>query len=280
MRREASGRIAGGRAESAAPGATASVRTGPEQTITSVERAADVMLLFARADSPTLGVTEIADQLALSKAAVHRILSSLRSRSLVELDESTRRYLLGPASMTLGLRYLARLDVRRLAVPVLHQLSALTQETATLSLRTGDTRVYVEQVTPVREVIMSVPLGVPFPLHAGGSSKAFLAFLPGEQVTAYLDRSLAALTGKTITDPGQLAAELAAIRDRGWAQSDGERQPGAASVAAPVFDHLGTPIAAVSVCGPAGRFAAEAGECARHLLASTRSLSATMGFPE
>lgn len=279
MRRETSERIVGGAAESADSGIAARGETGLGQTITSVERAADVMLLLARANSRSLGVTEIADQLSLPKAAVHRILSSLRSRSLVELDESTRRYLLGPASMTLGLRYLARLDVRRLALPALHQLSTSTQETATLSLRTGDTRVYVEQVTPVREVIMSVPLGVPFPLHAGASSKAFLAFLPEEQVSAYLGRSLAALTETTITDPGPLRAELAAIRERGWAQSDGERQPGAASVAAPLFDHLGMPIAAVSVCGPARRFAAEADESARHLLAITRSLSAAMGFP-
>ena len=188
-------RVADGATASSDSGVTAKGETGPGQTITSVERAADVMLLFARANSQSLGVTEIADQLSLPKAAVHRILSSLRSRSLVELDESTRRYLLGPASMTLGLRYLARLDVRRLALPALHELSTSTQETATLSLRTGDTRVYVEQVTPVREVIMSVSLGVPFPLHAGASSKAFLAFLPEEQVSAYLDRGLAALTG-------------------------------------------------------------------------------------
>lgn len=271
-------RVADGATASSDSGVTAKGETGPGQTITSVERAADVMLLFARANSQSLGVTEIADQLSLPKAAVHRILSSLRSRSLVELDESTRRYLLGPASMTLGLRYLARLDVRRLALPALHELSTSTQETATLSLRTGDTRVYVEQVTPVREVIMSVSLGVPFPLHAGASSKAFLAFLPEEQVSAYLDRGLAALTGATITDPGLLRAELAAIRERGWAYSDGERQPGAASVAAPLFDHLGIPAAAVSVCGPAGRFAAEADENAWRLLAITRRLSTAMGF--
>jgi DNA-binding IclR family transcriptional regulator len=118
----------------------------------------------------------------VSKAAVHRVLFSLRSRGLIELDETARRYLLGPKTMTLGLRYLARLDVRQLALPGLHELSAETNETATLSLRTGDTRVYVDQVTPVREVIISVTIGVPFPLHASASSKAFLAFLTNEQV--------------------------------------------------------------------------------------------------
>lgn len=248
------------------------------QTVTSVERAADVLLLFARAGSRTLGITEIADELAMSKAGVHRVLASLRSRGLIELDEATRRYLLGPAVMTLGLRYLAWLDVRQLALPELRELSVATNETATLSLRTGDTRVYVDQVTPLREVIMYVSIGVPYPLHAGASSKAFLAFLAEEQAAAYLRQDLAALTEKTITDARRLKRELRQIAERGWAESSGERQPGAASVAAPVFDHLGQPIAVLSVCGPAERFAARARECSTELLTVTRRLSTTMGY--
>lgn len=251
---------------------------GRGQTIAAVERAMDVLLLFARSRQAQLGVTEISRELGMPKAAIHRILASLRSRGLVDVDEATRRYLLGPATMTLGLRYLDRLDVRQLAGPVLRELSAATGETATLSLRTGGTRVYIDQVTPLREVIMSVPVGVPFPLHAGASSKAFLAFLPEEQAAACLGGELAALTPDTITDPGRLQAELSLIRQRGWAESAGERQPGAASVAAPVLDHLGAPAAVISVCGPAERFAAVAAGSARQLLAATRRLSATLGY--
>lgn len=259
-----------------APDETVTASSG--QPATSVERAADVLLLFGRAASRTLGITEIAGELAMSKAGVHRVLASLRGRGLIEFDERTRRYLLGPAVMTLGLRYLAGLDVRQLALPELRELSAATSETATLSLRTGDTRVYVDQVTPLREVIMSVSIGVPYPLHAGASSKAFLAFLTTEQVAAYLGSDLAALTERTITDPGRLRRELREIAARGWAESAGERQPGAASVAAPVFDHRGQPVAVLSVCGPAERFAGHAADCAAELVAVTRRLSAAMGF--
>lgn len=247
-------------------------------TITSVERAADVLLLFARAGSWTLGITEIAAELGMSKTGVHRVLASLRGRGLIELDQATRRYLLGPAVMTLGLRYLSWLDVRQLAARELAGLCAATGETATLSLRTCHTRVYVDQVTPLREVIMSVSIGVPFPLHAGASSKAFLAFLPADQIEAYLRKGLAPLTPDTITDTRGLRRELRRIARRGWADSSGERQPGAASVAAPVFDHRGQPIAVLSVCGPAERFTARVRECATELLAVTGRLSATMGY--
>jgi IclR family transcriptional regulator, acetate operon repressor len=214
----------------------------------------------------------------MSKAGVHRVLASLRGRGLIEFDERTRRYLLGPALLSLGLRYLAGLDVRQLAQPELCELSAATCETATLSLRTGDTRVYVDQVTPLREVIMSVTIGVPYPLHAGASSKAFLAFLGAQQVESYLRGDLRALTERTITDQGRLRAELRGIAARGWAESSGERQPGAASIAAPVFDHRRQPVAVLSVCGPAERFTRHSTEHAAALLAVTRRLSATMGF--
>ncbi len=91
-------------------GAAASVGS---QTIATVERAADVLAMFSRAQEPTLGVTEIASALALSKAAVHRILASLRTRHFVDLDDETRRYSLGPAAFALGLAYQSRLDVRQ-----------------------------------------------------------------------------------------------------------------------------------------------------------------------
>lgn len=269
----------GGGGRTSRPAGAAERPEARGQTVATVERAADVLLHFAQVGSGTLGVTEIAEDLGLSKAAVHRILSSLRSRGLVHLDEESHRYSLGPSTLSLGLTYRDRLDVARIAAPELAALSRETVETATLSIRTGDARVYVDQVTPPREVIMSVSLGVPFPLHAGGSSKAFLAFLPEEEIDAYLARPLEAVTPNTITAPRRLRRELAEIRARGFAQSFGERQLGAASVAAPIFDHRGRPAAVVSVCGPAERFAAERAACAERLLLATRRLSARMGHP-
>ncbi|MGH3276496.1 MAG: IclR family transcriptional regulator [Streptosporangiaceae bacterium] len=244
----------------------------------TVERAADVLLLFTRSPSWALGVTEAATALGFSKAAVHRILSSLRNKGLVELDPVTHRYSLGPAILSLGLTYLDKLDVRQIAAPELAQLSRATQETVTLSVRTGWSRVYLDQVTPDREVIMSVQIGIPHLLHSGSSSKAFLAFLPDSEIKRYLARPLEAVTPATITDPQQLRKNLAEIRSRGFAESSGERQTGAASVAAPVLDYRGLPLAVISVCGPAERFEEERERCTGQLLTVTRRLSLRLGF--
>ncbi|MFI0353388.1 IclR family transcriptional regulator [Actinomadura sp. 9N407] len=260
------------------PSPLAEERGGTSQTIATVERASDVLMYFAEQRSATLGVTEVANALGLSKAAVHRILTSLRGHALIELDESTRRYSLGLGAMKLGMAYLERIDVRSVARPELVALSELTIETATLSVRSGWTRSYIDQVPPRRELIMSVTLGVPYPLHAGASSKAFLAFLSDEEVEHYLAQpSLEQLTPATIANAAGLRREVEEIRARGYARSTAERQSGAASVAAPILDERNRPIAVISVSGPIDRFTQEAEACAEALLQAVRRLSERFG---
>jgi DNA-binding IclR family transcriptional regulator len=246
------------------------------ETVTAIERAADVLALFAEA-GPTLGVTEIAHKLGLSKTVVYRVLASFRAKGFVDFDEATRRYAMGPMVLTLGLTYLDRIDVRALAREAMRRLSDETTETATLSVRSGWTRVYVDQVTPTRDIKMVVPLGRPYPLHAGGSSKALLAFLSREEQDTYLEMPLAALTPITVTEPDKLRKELAAIRQRGFAVSMGERQAGAGAVAAPVLGADGRPVASMSICGPIERFRGEVEAAATLLLESTDTISHQLG---
>ncbi len=156
-------------------------------------------------------------------------------------------------------------------------LSREIEETATLSVLSGDARMYVDQVTPRREIVMSVPLGLLFPLHAGASSKAMLAFLPEADVDRALRAPLPALTGSTLTDARVLREELLEVRAQGFATSAGERQAGAASVAAPIFDHRGRPVAAISICGPAERFGHRVTEVGAALPSITARVSSRLG---
>lgn len=252
-----------------------------QYSVVAVERAVEILSQFANSRAPTLGVTELASALDLPKATVHRILTALCGGDILRMDVESSRYALGPASLMLGMSYLQGLDVRRLALPELRSLTSITQETATLSMRVGDSRVYVEQATPPREVIMSVTLGIPYPLHAGASSRAFLSFLSDAEFDAYMLRhgkELSALTGQTIVDIGTLRSKVLEARKRGYTSSSGERKPGAAAVAAPIFDHYGQPCAVISVCGPAERLTGELQQCVDALLAATHRLSVQMGF--
>jgi IclR family acetate operon transcriptional repressor len=246
-------------------------------TVTTVDRALDVLMLFVQRENRDLGVTEIAQSLGLSKAVVHRMLSSFRSKGFLDIDEQTHRYRLGPNALFLGLAYMDRIEVRDLARPMLENLSSTTNETSTLSIRSGFSRVYVDQVTPERDVKMVVQLGKPWPLHAGASSKAFLAFLEAGEIDEYLTRKLERLTPLTITQPRALRKEIDAIRRAGYATSMGERLEGAGSVAAPVLDRAGKPAVVVSISGPVERMKKGADHAARLLVKATGELSRRLG---
>lgn len=249
----------------------------PNRRVATIERAADVLFLFTEDDRQRLGVTEIATELGISKAVVHRILTSLKERDLVSADATSRKYSLGPAVLTLANAYRDQLDLRPMALESMERLCEQTNETATLSIRNGNTRIYVDQVTPALEVRMTVQTGRPYPLHAGSSSKAFLAFLPPSEIDAYLaDQRLEAVTEATVTDPVKLRTELTSIRAQGYATSLGERQLGAASVAAPVFDRDGV-VAVISVCGPLERMRGQIEEIAVAVVAETSNLSFRLG---
>ena len=225
------------------------------------------MLVFAT-EPGSLGVSEIARRLDLSKAVVHRILRSLASRNLVAFDGGTRGYSLGPAAAAIGARALRDRQLRRLALPVLRRLQHETGETTTVSELVGTARVYLDQIPSLEEIKMTVELGRPFPLHAGASSKAILAFAQFELRRLVLAGPLVALTPNTITERLKLEEELLRTEQLGTAVSFGERQPGAASVAAPVCGLDGHAIGAISACGPVDRFGEEEVESLRPLVKS------------
>ena len=260
-------------------GASSSAQGG--RTLEGLERALDVLLLFSRPGVSSLGVSEISRELDLPKAVVHRILTTLCGRNFLELDAESRRYRLGSSWLVLGSAYRQRLDLRELAKGSLRRLSELTSETTTLSIRQGNHRIYVDEVTPPRDVIMSVQIGTRYPLHAGSSSKAFLAFLPEDEQQDYFDSvALEQLTAQTKVRREELLAELALIRVRGYASSFGERQQGAGAVAAPLLDFESKPVAVMSVCGPADRIETRVDELAQALLVETRALSEQLGYRE
>lgn len=220
----------------------------------TVERAMGILLAFTRGDR-ALGVSEIARSLDLPKSAVHRILGTLIKTGFIEREELGGRYRLGPHAIDLGMVAMGTPDVRALALPVMQDLSRRTQETVTLSMLVGRERVYVSQVEGPQAVRMTVKVGARFPLYAGASGRAILAALPQGECDAYLaSTSLRALTPATITARAQLEREIVRSREVGYAASAGERDPWAASVAAPVSTAGGRVLGSISVCGPKQRF--------------------------
>jgi DNA-binding IclR family transcriptional regulator len=202
-------------------------------------RVADVLEAFL--DGPAdMGVTELARRLGCSKSVVHRILIALVDTGFLASDPVTRRYRLGPKARRLGQARHEHDDLRTEVLPYLRRIRERTGETATFSVLTGGARVYVEQVESQHTVRQTVRVGEEAPLHRGASGKSILAFLPESLVPTDARRP-------------DLLAELRRVRRLGYAVSHGERIAGAASVAAPVFDHAGTVIGSISIAGVIAR---------------------------
>lgn len=180
------------------------------------------------------------------------------SRDLIRFDPASHGYGLGPSATVLGARALRQLDLRTVARSELVQLRNETQETTTLSLLVTDKRTYIDQYESPQEIKMTVELGRLYPLYAGVSSRAILAYLSDADVAKVLEAGLHPLTRETILEAGVLSDRLATIRRTGYATSEGERQSGAGSVAAPVFRGDGRVIGAISICGPLVRFESRA----------------------
>lgn len=252
--------------------------TGPVSGTTAAGRVADVLLAFADG-AQSLGVSEVARKVDISKAVVFRIFQSLVEKGFLDKDDENRQYRLGAAAAALGARALQELDMRKAAQSELICLRDHTRETTTLSELVGDKRVYLEQYESAQSIRMTVELGRPYPLHAGASGKAIMAFLGRDRIDELMSRGLDRLTPSTVTDTSELGHELSSIKRAGYAVSLGERLDDAGSVAAPLFDGRGVAAGSVSVCGPLGRFTPAAiAAHARAVVESARVISARMGW--
>lgn len=223
----------------------------PEAPAGAIDRALAVLGVLAEASQP-MGVTEIARRVGLPKSVVHYHVSALVRNRYVEARPD-RRYGLGHAALRLGRGNHTNLELRTRALPHMRALHHETWETVALSVLVGNERVYVDQLVSPQEIKLSVELGRPFPLHAGASGRAILAFLPADSREALLSQPLERLSSRTVVDPAGLREMLESVRVTGVAISRSERHEGAAAVAAPLFDAHGV-AGAISVCGPEFRF--------------------------
>jgi DNA-binding IclR family transcriptional regulator len=234
----------------------------------SVARA--LALLDALAEGPA-GVNALARRIEVNPSSASRLLATLERGGLVE-REPGGPYRLGLHLVALADRVLARLDVRDLARPQLRALVEQTGETATLSVPGGAEAVTVDFVPSESSVVSMARLGRPSIGHATAVGKVLLAF------TAADPGVLTAFTERTITDADRLAAELAAVREHGWADAEGEREPDLNALAAPVYGRGGELAAILGLQGPAARFTApRRAEVLPRLLAAASAVSRALG---
>ena len=219
----------------------------PEYAITALESALQV--LNAVGEHPGLRARQLADLTGLTKSKVFRILRTLGAYGYVTL-EADHTSALGPGAYLLGKRAEQQWSLARAAGPVLDELAVLTRENVHLVVREGLHSLVVDVRISPQPIRMYAQVGRAGPLHAGGTPKVLLAYAPESVLEQVLTAPLDQYTGATVRDAQNLRAILARIRADGYHLAISDLDEDTFSVAAPVRDHTGQVIAALSVAGP------------------------------
>lgn len=223
----------------------------PSNTVRAVEHACDLLEVLYTLDGG--GVTELAEQLPISKSTVHNHLATLERKGFVvkrggEYHLSYRFLALGGARRDANLLY-------RNAREHVDELAEESGDIAAVTTEEYGLNVYLYVATGAHAVTTDIHLGTQRLLHYLASGKAILAALPDDRVDAILDRhGLPYRTPNTITDRGELWEELERIRERGYAFDNEERIQGMRAVGAAVRNEAdGNAMGAIVVSGSTNR---------------------------
>ena len=211
-----------------------------------VDRVTLILSAFASRESQSLA--DIVLRTGLPRSSVHRILQQLTAARWLERVDGD--YRLGLAIFELGSLVAHRSHIVAAARPFMQQLSESGRFVVHLAVLDGHDVVYLEKVGGALAGRLPSRIGGRLPAHCTGVGKVMLAHESSRVVADYLKGGLAPRTSASIVDPDDFTAELARIRQQGYAMDRGEAVPGLMCIAAPVFD-VGMIAAGISVSGPA-----------------------------
>lgn len=242
----------------------------------SVKRAFSILRVLA-ISSHGQSISELAHATRLNKASVFRALSALESEGMVSHPVPGGAYKLGTGLIALGNAALSSIDIREIAREELVVLTHFTGETATLEVPVGSEVLILDELQG-QHILGSTPeLGRRWPIHATSTGKLFLALSESVSIPSQLEKC----TVRTITNRRALEAELTRIRRTGFSVAVEELEPGFVAIAAPIRNHTGSVIAALSINGPKIRLGpAKRRSYLEPLCESAKRVSRRMGAAE
>lgn len=224
----------------------------------AVDRALTTLEILASDPHTQLhSLTSVARQLGTSKSTAHRLLAALMSHDFVAQDEETRKYRLGWGLYRLAHRVPDRGNIYAAARPLMEEAGRELQETVNLGYRDGTQVIIVESWSSRQGLTIETAVGVREPIHATALGKSLLMDFDSEVVGRLAGTRYEGFTGTTLTTLEALMDDIAASRERGYTLDNEEFYVGIRCVGAPVRDHTGKVVAAVSISGPAQRLTGE-----------------------
>jgi DNA-binding IclR family transcriptional regulator len=244
----------------------------------TIEKASEVLALFDR-DHAEWGVREVAEALGLAKSSAHDLLTSLEQVML--LGKNTEgRYRLGWRLVMLSETLLATTELRREARLIMEELAEQYRETIHLAVLDDTKVVYVDKLEGKQAVRVELTsLGTRLYAHCSALGKVLLAYEPEKNVKRIIKvEGLPRFTANTITDADELEQALGKIRKQGYAFDQEEILPDLCCVGAPIRDHTGQVIAAISMSLPAYRFQRSQTELRKAVMRAGKMISERLGY--
>jgi IclR family KDG regulon transcriptional repressor len=245
--------------------------------VVSIERALIILDLLAQTPAG-MGTRGISHKLGYSAGSVQKILNTLRAQGFVSKSPDTDKYVLGIAALRLARLIISQMDLSTVARPYLEELADLTGETIFLGVRDGTQCIYIDKITSKQEIRMDAPVGAIRPFNCTAIGKVLLAYASEDAIDQLAQaEAFVKSTERSITDPEELRQEIVRVRKQGFAYDGREYNPSAACVAAPVLDHMGEVVAAISVSGPAERIERQREQLGETVRQEADRLSAALG---
>lgn len=206
----------------------------------AVEAAIRILTYLSRYRNRNRTLAEISRDLELNKSTCYRILNVLTDYNLINYDRENKKFSLGTYLIILGSRAQEFNDYLKLAQQHLKELTRQTGHTCVLLEPVADRLAYVAKEEPDTPVRITVNIGQTFPLTSASFGKCYLAFLAEPEAEAIIRKvGIKPFTSRSITSYDQFIANLATIRQQGYAVSFEEHTPGVFGISAPVFDSTG-----------------------------------------
>ena len=220
-------------------------------SVRSLDRALSILEVIA--DKPR-GITLscLAGQLDLPLSTTHRLLTTLEARSFVAMDRGNKTWRIGRMAGLVGGNFLASRDLVGIARPIIGNAAARLGEVFNLGAIVDGKVVFLHRADP-RSRRPFVPGADTLPVHCTSVGKALLSFSPPREIARVTGGPLPGLTRHSLTSSAALMEDLKRTRDNGYAVDREENSLGLNCLAAPIFDELGCPVAAVSLAQPVDR---------------------------
>lgn len=250
--------------------------------IQSIEVGGQLLQALARSTEPMM-LRDLAREAGMTPAKAHPYLVSFLRLGLIEQDAATGHYEFGAFALELGLTSLHRLSAVRIATPLIAALAGEINHAVSLAVwgTYGPTVIRLEESSHPVHMVMRV--GSVMAMLETATGRAFTAFLPPNIVRTALDTKLDRLgvgyNAKRPTRAVEIDLLLRDVRKRGLTRAMGDPLPGVNAFAAPVFNHAGAVVLAVTAMGPVGTFDTDwNGPVAKALLDCTNTVSRRLGF--